>query len=143
MSQVFAFLANLGSTILTFLLRQPAPTATSPGTPQTRAVQLILSVTESIGPMLGTGGVIHAVSAATAPTLVTYIFASASKNRIAVSMLMSTLRGESDFDPNALDPNDENVVPGETADQLLQNDDVGEAQGQYRIGARGIRCSPA
>jgi hypothetical protein len=131
-SNLLAFLAGLPSTIATFLTR-PAPplppvSPTAPIDVHANLVKLILSRTESLGPMPTTGGVLHEVSAAQADNIATLIIAASKSSGVRVSLIQSLIDGESKDDPNAEDPNDQLDTPGETAEQKAQHEDLGIEQ---------------
>jgi len=134
----FRFLASLVRSAVVLFCRPAAPSApvatpAVPGEPSKPSVALtleriILSETESIGPMPRTGGVIHAVDAAEAKIVAAALIDAAHAHGLAVSLLAGYARTESDFDPHADDPNWQDRQPNETAADAFRHDDVGEAQ---------------
>jgi hypothetical protein len=138
MKNFWSFLGSLVQDLFVILTRPTPPLApvVTPATPSSPAkpdvlatlTQLILSQTESLGPMPGTGGVIHTVSATTAATIASLIVEDAQLFGIKVSLVASLIRGESDFDPAAIDPNDQDAKPGETAAQAVAHTDFGIEQ---------------
>ncbi len=138
MQNFFQFLLGFVQTAIVYLRRPPAPTSpvvmpAVPGGPSKPSVALtleriILSETESIGPMPRTGGVIHVVDAAEAKIVAVALIDAARAHGLLVSLLTGYARTESDFDPRADDPNWQDRQPNETAEDAFRHDDVGEAQ---------------
>ena len=106
-----------------------APAAPAPKSPVTSAPvvsnqatgeKLVLSQTMNDGPMPGTGGQIHKLSAPQAATVVALILANCVKYpKLGIALMFAWIRAESDFDPAAIDPNAD-----KTLFSLIPNADV-------------------
>ena len=108
------------------ILHPPQPV--TPINVEQNLVDIIESRSISIGPMLGTGGVVHAVSAAQAKVLAPEIIAGAKAASLRLSLLQALLDGESRDDASAFNPNHQDDTPGETADEKLDHEDAGVEQ---------------
>lgn len=91
-------------------------------------VALILSENHALGPMPVTGGQTFSVSPATATLVAALIRKYAKAFGVPISLVTSLIRGESDFSPAAIDPNDQLDTPGETAAQKAEHADLGIEQ---------------
>ena len=144
MNNVFDILAGLIGTVISFFQRKPAPVAPvvpapTPDNPTPKpdnvatAKQVILSQSMSLGPMPGTGGVIHKLSDADAQTIAELIVSNCAKYpKLSIPLMLAWIRCESDFDPKAVDPNQQNWPKNPSANDKLVNLDLGLAQFSWR-----------
>lgn len=91
-------------------------------------VALILSENHAAGPFLTTGGVIHRDTPEEAVQVAKFLREYAPAFNVRLSLTASVARGEGDFDPSAIDPNNQDAKPGETPEEALLHEDVGEEQ---------------
>jgi hypothetical protein len=75
-----------------------------------------------------TGGHLCKISLDTAIKVAAVIEATAPKYGLTVPLVAAGIRGESDFDPAAVDPNNQDAKPGETPDQAILHTDIGIGQ---------------
>jgi hypothetical protein len=98
--------------------------------------ELVLKERISIGPT-DTGGIIHLITDEVAAAVTTALYNAATATPPAgtmtpgafVSLLFAWVRGESGFDPQAIDPNKDRAKPGETPQETFLHTDYG--LGQY------------
>ncbi len=127
MNEILALLASLPATIAAWLSRAPAPTKPL-ADPAATLVAYLESQSISIGPMLRTGGVIHALTPSTATADAAAILKYAAQYALKVSLVTSYVEQESRGDVRAIDPNDQDAKPGETPAQAFAHADLGIAQ---------------
>jgi hypothetical protein len=118
------------NTAISYYVHPPAPHVGS------TLEQVIMSQARNYGPSPRTGGQLHEVTLEQATVLANLIrkYAPASKpDSFATeeeweACIIAGLAGESCCDPNAINPNWQDAVPGETPAQAFGHMDIGEAQ---------------
>jgi hypothetical protein len=133
-AQLWAFLASLPATILTWLTR-PAPPVVPAPSPTPAPIDMLAVLTQYVesqqitaGPFPGTGGTLVANTPAQSAAVASAAIALAAKYGIKLSMLISYVMQESKGSVLAIDPNDSDAVPGETPSQAFAHTDIGIAQ---------------
>lgn len=90
---------------------------------------LIIQENAPFGPSPKTGGKINKISAATAQQVAQLLIAACTAETFSVPLAAAWIRGESRFDPNALNPNLQDAKhPNETPEEVFHHTDVGIGQ---------------
>jgi hypothetical protein len=132
------FVFGIIATVMSFFQRGKTPTK-----PQTDNLTTLIAWMNAneidLGPMPGTGGVIHKDTTAMTLQIAQYILKLAKSYNLGfdtyadrIAIMVAWIRSESDFDPKAQDPNDQSLAKNATALQIIQNSDLGIAQFSYR-----------
>jgi len=103
--------------------------------------KIILANNKAFGPSPITGGIIHRISAPTALIVATVIDANAPiitavlgcSHNEAVALLAAGIKGESRFDPRAINPNKNKARPNETPAAAFGRHDLGLCQFSARV----------
>jgi hypothetical protein len=133
-----AVVDGLALSVITWYRQTPAPVAPAKDN-LSSLIALMKSQEMDEGPMPGTGGVIHVDSDAMTAEVAALIIKFSGKYMLGlptlrerIALMAAWIRAESDFDPTAIDPNDENLPKNPTAIDVLNNLDLGIAQFSWR-----------
>jgi len=129
--QFFANLPKWIASIITILQNaakdQAATAAVSAGAKPLSVLDLLKQERGSFGPSPRTGGVAHRLTDADAATVAELIEQYALAP-LDPAMMCAWFRGESYFDPGAINPNNQDAKPGETPEEAFLHTDLGIGQ---------------
>jgi hypothetical protein len=138
LSKTLAVFDGLVLSIISWYKQDAMPTAPLTSNLET-LIEIMKAQEMNEGPMPGTGGVIHVDTDAVTRQIAALIIKYAQKYTLGlptlrerIALMTAWIRAESDYDPGAVDPNEENWSKNPTADELLDNLDLGLAQFSWR-----------
>jgi hypothetical protein len=120
-AKLWAWIVTAYNAVIAPVLTAAAKTAPDP------LLAYIEAQNYAIGPMPGTGGIIHRIAPAVATQVVADIRKGAGGD-LTAALATAWIQCESRFDPQAIDPNDQDATPGETPAQAAQHADIGIGQ---------------